>query len=321
MTMANNPFKTDVDFDSAGTGGGAKYKFMRVKDRLIVRILPPFRSTTGSPFAQWWTHWGLIGANGKQSPVVCPGKASGCPICVQVGDWYDEQKRLDANGVKAGDPRYDAVAKNISDYRVRQNYLYNAVTYDGELIVLDIPKTPHEDLWKIAREQARKPMGSFNAFALEGGAWFLITRTGTGFKTEYKVDFHRIQVQDASGDFLEKIDRSPIKSEVLSLVKPQLESQGTEGPLCDINDWYERKTAAEIGQLFRGQFAQAPAAASQVVAKPLPTERPAVTQAPAPTVAAAPTVTATATASPTAQSELAAEIARLRAMAAGDRAL
>lgn len=317
MTLPSNPFKTDIDFDSALSSTTNKYKFMRVKDRLVVRILPPFRSMSGHPFAHWWTHWGLLGSNGKQMPVACPGKQAGCPICIQVGEWYDELKRFESNGLKRGDARFDAVEKNISDYKVRQNFLYNAVTYDGELIVLDIPKTPHEDLWKLARDQARKPMGAFNAFALDGGAWFVLTRTGTGFKTEYKVDFHRIQVQDSSGDYLEKIDRSPVKAEILSLVKPQLESQAAEGPLCDVNNWYERKTAAEIGQMFRGQFTQAPAVASAVVAQPLPTEAPKTVQLNNPTplsVNAGPVVGS-------AQTELAAEIARLRALTMGDKSL
>lgn len=250
MTANPNSELPNVSFD-LGTLEGGNDTFVKFERERIqadkeqhYRILPPFGAAAGGAlFHRYAIHWGLTGERGKQKPVACSYLTEGfCPICKNVFDADDELKR-------AQEAKDQTAIKDLTAYlktwRARRFFVYNAVTTDGRVVILEIPKTAHDQLVKLIGECVYKPTSPFDPTALADGVWFTFSKSGKGFQTEYKVKIRKTEVM-VNGEALEKADRSPMAEDILERITDQLKANGEEGPLYDIHDLYEPRKAKDL---------------------------------------------------------------------------
>jgi hypothetical protein len=244
----------------------------RIKDGVsCYRILPPFGTNHGgSLFHKYTMHWGFIGNNGKERSVGCSYPHEGfCPVCAQVRQAEDELKRAEANG---NDSSAKELKEYISKFRARRFWLYNAVTSDGRVVMLELGKTAHDALAKKILEACRRKVGAFDPVSLESGVWFEFTRTGKMFDTEYSVDFKKTSVTLEDGSVADKPDRSPLPPELLAQIREELKNSGEVqyGSLMqDIHTAHDPVTAIELKKMLNGgesaeQPAKAPAVSNKV---------------------------------------------------------
>lgn len=230
-------------------GAGAR-KREKVKEGIsCYRILPPYgTSANGSLSHRYTVHWGFMGANGKERSVTCSYPTEGyCPVCQRVREAEDELKRAQANNneVKAKE-----LEKYISTFRAKKFWLYNAVTADGRIVMLELGKTAHDALNKKISEAVRRKVGAFDPTSPETGVWFEFSRTGKGLNTEYSVDYKKIAVDLGGGNFADKPDRTPLDSALVEQIKAAL--AGTGGGMHDIHVAHETSTSQSLRELMNG---------------------------------------------------------------------
>ncbi len=178
----------------------------------MYRILPPFGADHQRRASrQIQLHWGYETSDGKKRPLVCSYAAEGsCPICIKVKSLEEELKSLKDSG--ADEEEIKELEQVISSRRVKRSFLLNAANKEGEVGVLEIPKTAHDQLLDLMREQITK--FAKNPTSLKDGVWFLFTRSGKGFKTEYKVFVNKAIVK-VDGEDLEKADRTSLAPSII----------------------------------------------------------------------------------------------------------
>lgn len=232
-------------------GSGAVRKREKPRDGIsCYRILSPFGTNhNGVPFHRYTVHWGFIGFNGKERSVACSYPTEGyCPVCARVRETEDELKRAEGNGDHA---KAEELKEYISDFKPRKFWLYNALTSDGRVIMLEIGKMAHDGLLKKISEAARRKIGAFDALSLDTGVWFEITRTGKGLMTEYSVDYKKISVTLDDGTVADKPDRTPIAADLLAQIK-QAVASGETGLLHDIHTQHDPMSSAQLKDLMNG---------------------------------------------------------------------
>jgi|GEM_PF-3902774 len=261
--------------DKAQQGSENNIVKERIKGVQSYAIMPPYgKDHGGALHHKFVIHWGLIGENGKPKPVSCSyPEEKFCPICKRVFEAEDRIKRLkDTGGSKE---EIEGLTKFVIDFKRKNNFLYNAVTVDGRVVILEIGVTAHDELRKkIAETVNQKGIDPCN---LAAPVWYQFSRDGKGLDTTYKVDFKRVTVM-VEGEQLEKIDRTPINADLAKRIQAQL--NGATGPLYDIHSLYESRTAAELQGYLDG--------------KPVPQKAKAVGGSTVPAAAAAPIASAPA---------------------------
>lgn len=254
MSVTNlNSELPNVSFD-LGTLDGGNDTFVKFERERIqpdkeqhYRILSPFGADAkGSLFHRYSIHWGLTGERGQQKPVACSYPTEGfCPICKRVWDSEDELKR-------AQEANDQASVKELTNYlktwRARRFFVYNAVTADGRVVILEIPKTAHDQLMELVKDCVYNK--GFDPTSLSDGVWFTFSKSGKGFKTEYKVKIKKIIVDPKEG--LEKPDRSPVSDDLVARITEQVKKAGEEGPMYDIHDLYEARSSRELQSFIEG---------------------------------------------------------------------
>jgi hypothetical protein len=247
----------NVSFDlgTLDAGSGSFVKFERERIQLDkeqhYRILPPFgENAKGSLFHRYSIHWGFTGERGQQKPVACSYPTEGfCPVCKRVWDAEDEMKRAQ----EAGD---QAAIKELTTYlktwRAWRFFIYNAVTIDGRVVMLEIPKTAHDQLMELIKGCVYREEGAFDPTSLTDGVWFTLTKTGKMFETKYKTWIKKIIVDPKEG--LEKPDRTPIPEETMERVMAQLKENKGDGPIRDIHDLYETRSSRELQSFLDGEL-------------------------------------------------------------------
>lgn len=220
----------------------------KIKGLQHYRILPPYGTNHGgSLFHKYSIHWGLTGPNGEAKPVQCSYfEDRYCPICDKVKKAQEELQR--AKDVGASKDDVDELAKYIYGWKVKNQFLYNAVTMDGRVVILELTPTAHDELKAKIQEAVYKK--GFDPTNLDSGVWFTFDRQGKGLDTVYKVDFKKIEVVH-EGETLEKMDKTPISEDLVSKIKAQL--AGRPGPMYDIHSFYEPRTAAELQGFLDGK--------------------------------------------------------------------
>lgn len=229
---------------------GATRKREKPKDGIsCYRILPPYgTNANGSLSHRYTVHWGFMGANGKERSVTCSYPTEGyCPVCTKVREAEEELKRAQANNNEA---KAKELEKYISSFRAKKFWLYNAVTSDGRIIMLELGKTAHDDLSKRISEAVRRPVGAYDPTSPETGVWFQITRTGKGFNTEYKVAFKTIAMTLDDGTVVDKPDRTPLDADLIAQIKGAL--GGKTGIMHDIHTAHDPMTSAQLRDLMNG---------------------------------------------------------------------
>ncbi len=232
----------------------------RIKDGIsCYRILPPFGTNHGGNLSHKYTvHWGFMGANGKERSITCSYPTEGyCPVCQAVREAEEELKRAQVNGDKE---KAEEIEKYISTFRAKKFWLYNAVTADGRVIILELGWTAHDSLSKKISEAVRRKVGAFDPASPDSGVWFQFNRSGKGFNTEYSVDYKKISVDLGDGSIAEKPDRTPLDQDLISQIKESLASQ--EGLLQDIHRAHEPTTSKQLRDLMRGGVIQTKSSSS-----------------------------------------------------------
>lgn len=248
-----NNEKQTLSFDLGLLEDGAKGENTIVREKIKgiqhYKILPPFGTDHGGSLsAQYTLHWGFMGENGKAKPVTCSYKHERfCPVCDRVKEAEDKLKRLkDTGGPEA---EQEALTQYIKDFKRKNSFLYNAVTIDGRVVLLELTWTAHDELRKKIKEAVVDK--SIDPCALDAGLWFTFKREGKGFlDTTYKVDFKKISVK-VDGEDLEKLDKTPMGVDLQVRIKAQL--AGGKGPMIDLHALYEQHTAADLGGYLAGK--------------------------------------------------------------------
>jgi hypothetical protein len=245
--LPNLSFNLD-SVENEGSGGARKRE--KIKEGIsCYRILPPYgTNANGSLSHRYTVHWGFMGANGKERSVTCSYSSEGyCPVCQRVRDAEDELKRAEANG---NEPKKKELTEYIQRFRAKKFWLYNAVTSDGRIVMLELGKTAHDALSKKISEAVRRKVGAFDPTSPETGVWFEFTRTGKGLNTEYNVDYKKTPVDLGDGNFADKPDRTPLAPELVEQVKAALAGSG--GGMHDIHTAHETMTSQALRDLMNG---------------------------------------------------------------------
>lgn len=248
----------NLGFNFDQTTGGQSYdKPQSPQDGISYwRILPSLNSSL-SLFHKYALHWGFTNAAGKTMPVQCSYLSEKfCPVCARVREVEGLFKRAEQNGDTAKMEEYQEF---ISKWQVKNQFLYNALNAAGEAVILSVGKKTHDqiiDKIKECVQPPRNPDGSlkrpaFDPTSLADGVWLQITRSGKGFKTEYKVDFNRISVDMGNGVVGEKIDRRPVDPAIAEAIRLQIANGGV-GTLKDIHNLHEVRTSADLQGMMNG---------------------------------------------------------------------
>lgn len=214
------------------------------------RILPPHGTNHNRQlFHRYSLHWGMTNAAGKKTPVQCSYPFERfCPIDQRV----NETKKLAERAKEAGDKaKYEELMLFVGDWGARTQFVYNAVNSSGEVVMLGVGKTAHDGL--ADRIMNAVTEWKFDPTSLVDGVWFAITRTGKGFQTEYKVDFKKTKVTLPNGQIAEMNDRGPLDERLANEIRAQL-AQGVAGPLKDIHNLHEVRTASELKAMMDGSM-------------------------------------------------------------------
>lgn len=207
----------------------------------MYRILPPFGTDHQKRASrQIQLHWGYETSDGKKRPLVCSYTSEGsCPICIKVKSLEEELKTMKDSG--ADEEEIKELEQVISARRVKRSFLLNAANKEGEVGVLEIPKTAHDQLLDLMREQITK--FAKNPTSLKDGVWFLFTRSGKGFKTEYKVSVNKAIVK-VDGEDLERVDRTPLAPSIID---------GYESLAYDIHSMYKPQASEDLARIVNGE--------------------------------------------------------------------
>lgn len=250
--LPNISFNLDA-LENEGAGGGVR-KREKVKDGISAyRILPPYGTNhNGSLSRKYTVHWGFMGQNGKERSVACSYPTEGyCPVCAKLRECDDEKKRAEANG---NEKLVKELDEYIQKFRAKKFWLYNAVTSDGRIVMLEVGKTAHDAITKKITEAVRRKVGAFDPTSPDTGVWFEFTRTGKGLNTEYAVDFKKTSVTLDDGSVADKPDRTPLSPELIEQIKASLKAGS--GALHDIHAAHDAMTSVELRSLMGGGVVQ-----------------------------------------------------------------
>lgn len=214
------------------------------------RILPPFGANHQRQlYHKYQIHWGFLDENGNKKPVSCSYPTEGfCPVCNLVKDTEEQIKRKKEQG--ASEDECKTLTEIARERKSQKFYVYNAVSYDEKkVVILQLPWTASEELKRKMMVAVQEK--GFDPTSLTSGVWFRFERTGTGLKTKYHVDFKKETVM-VDGEELEKNDRSAFPESLLETLNKQYAGELEDGPLVDIHDLYETRTAQELGMYLNG---------------------------------------------------------------------
>lgn len=235
----------ELNLDGMGSNGrGPKRDIKRFKvtdGSHIYRILPPFGTDHQRKASrQIQLHWGYEKKDGKPSPLTCAYPTDGvCPICIKNRDLITEAEQFKLDGDLES---FDATMEAANRIKVRRSYLLNAANKDGEVGVLEIVKTAHDQLVELMREYLNK-YGK-NPTSLKDGVWFVFSRSGKGFKTEYKVAINKTMITLEDGDQVEKVDRTPLAMNI---------QENYETLAYDIHAMYKPIKGADLQRIVDGE--------------------------------------------------------------------
>lgn len=264
MTDINHMQEPNYDYnrDSLNSSGSKVVERYGIKSGIKhYRILPPFGSNHGGcPYHQYQQHFIVRrGPDGKNqyNVVQCSRFAERyCPICDHVKQNVDVLER--AFKEQPGNAKVKEDLEAIRQLRSQTSVLYNAVTTDGRVVVLQLKWNSHLAL--TAKMQEADSVKNINPLGLSmdmrnrnSGVWFTFSASGSGRDTKYFVDFKRNFIDLPDGTQAEVIDRTPVAADLKAKIDRQLMNPGSQGPLFDIHDWMDNLSASQLAGIMNGQ--------------------------------------------------------------------
>jgi hypothetical protein len=233
----------NLDLDGMEQEGRKEFttinRFKAKEGTSIFRVLPPFgKDHANRASKKIRLHWGFFDSNGKPRPVHCTYESEGfCPICNHA--W--ELEKMAQRSLAAGNTEEsEEQMKKFQELKSRVTYLYNAVNNEGEVGVLEVPKTAHDGIISIFKEYINKY--DLDPTGLKDGVWFQIRRSGKGFNTKYEVNFNRVS-KKVDGEIVETINRSPLPEGVVS---------DFENLAVDIHNQYKIPSSSDLKKILDG---------------------------------------------------------------------
>lgn len=196
----------------------------------IYRILPPLGKLAAS--GGWAVfealHWGYRGSKGMR-PFKCIFKKKfksdmvlvQCPECSKIAEYKKLEE--DAIEAKAGEgltkEQIKEAVKPLSDWLFSHNldkkWYVNAMKEDGSIGRLAMPHKMYqalqERIQKVINEDGIDPI------AVDGGVYFVMTRTGKGVQTAFSVDVQYTQ-ELVNGRKVKAVKPAPLTEEMLAKV-------------------------------------------------------------------------------------------------------
>ena len=83
-----------------------------------------------------------------------------------------------------------------------------------------------------------------NPTSLKDGVWFVFSRSGKGFNTEYKVSMNRTIITLEDGDQVEKVDRTPLAANIV---------ENYEKLAYDIHAMYKPIKSSDLQRILDGE--------------------------------------------------------------------
>lgn len=231
----------ELNLDGMQSGRREINRFKITEGSHIYRVLPPFGTDHQRKASrQIQLHWGFYKSDDKTSPLTCSYPFEGtCPICLHVKELEAaaEKEKTLGNTDTAED-----LAKEALGIRARKTFLLNAANQNGEVGVLEITKTAHDQMIELMREYLNK-YGK-NPTSLKDGIWFVFSRSGKGFQTVYKVTINKSIVTLEDGDQVEKVDRSPLAQNI---------QENYEKLAYDLHTMYKPCKASDLKRVLDGE--------------------------------------------------------------------
>lgn len=302
----SNP-NVDLGFDLDALLGNKKsktnYKYLE-EGIAVYKILPPSpTSSNRSLNSEHNFHW-VMDASGKKIKVQCTYYTEKyCPLCnahKNAEEAYNQALKMDPNSENTKRLKESAFSLQKS-----KTICYAAVTLNGEVVVLQLTKTVSDLLVKKIAEAYEKR--SIDATNMSNGLWFEFNKQGKG-RDSVSVDFNRFQ-KEIDGETVDVLNRNPVPKEI---------SENLAEKIPDIHSkkimWIQEYSGAELSDYLKG---------TPLKSKITPRTGNSTTPEPVKPVMQASEPSTSTASSPSssggAASDFAAEAARLRALAQGNK--
>jgi hypothetical protein len=176
----------------------------------IFRVLPPFgEEAEGYPYRRWSIAWLADPESGRNRPYASPWSfgEKECPVGEYAKALQDKreslEKKLASQDLSKEEIRdkLKPISEILWKIKPKATYFYNAVNKSGEVGILELKKSAHDEMKKVMKEYIadyNQDPTSLNSDSDDSGLWFKITKTGVRMDTEYKVEKNQIKVKDAA---------------------------------------------------------------------------------------------------------------------------
>jgi hypothetical protein len=221
----------------------------------LFRILPPLgENSNGYPYYRWLISWGFPDPEtGRPRPVPSLRMTEeSCPIYDYVDKLAARVEKIAAERKTSGLSE-EAIKEELREYnevvnrlRPRATFFYNAVNKAGEVGVLELKKTAHDqmktEMHQYILDYNQDPT-SVNSLPDDSGVWFNITRTGSRYDTKYTVKKNQIKSRDPQTGRVVFVDD---QEELPATVVERWESLA-----YDLQSLYKHRTREELEQLVK----------------------------------------------------------------------
>ena len=208
----------------------------------VFRILPPHgENSNGYPYRKWAISWLQDPTSGNRRPYVSTLSTEGrCPLVEYTKNLQTKADKMKSEGASKEELR--KIQELISIFRPKNSFLYNASDKDGNVGILELKATAHDQLKKhmgdYIKDYNQDPT-SLNSDAEDSGVWFKFTRTGQKFDTKYAVEKEQMKLKE-NGRIVFADDRSALPEHVV---------QNYESLAYDIHSIYKVLTYDQVKEV------------------------------------------------------------------------
>jgi hypothetical protein len=195
------------------------------------RILPPFgEEADGYPYKRWSIVWLTDLESGKRRPYATPWsfQEKKCPVDEYCSALLEKIKSAEAK-LTTADVSKEQIAEKLkpitelvyglTSIKPKSTFFYNAINKAGEVGVLELKKSAHDQVKKLMKEYVHdynQDPTSLNSDQEDSGVWFKIIRSGLSKNTEYTVEKSQIKFKDpTTGRTSFQDDQSPLPENVV----------------------------------------------------------------------------------------------------------
>lgn len=177
----------------------------------VYRILPPFGDeANGYPYRKWVLAWMLDPESNRRRPYSSRSSfgEKDCPVWTYVNLLQERQEKLEKKLIAAGhdeDSISEAltpIKKVIWELKPKSTFFYNACNKAGEVGILELKKTAHDQVKKLMMEYITdygQDPTSLGADKSDSGVWIKINRTGKDRDTKYTVKKNQLKHKTSEG--------------------------------------------------------------------------------------------------------------------------